>query len=129
MKKCTEIILFTILVLSLIGCKTRYVPIETIQTEKEFVDRWQRDSVYLHDSIWIEKKGDTLWMEKYKTVYKEVVKRDSVFITDSVRVQVPYPVVEVQEVNRLHHWQIVLMCLGGVLIGLLAYRLLRWWKK
>lgn len=112
----------------LIGCKTRYVPVETIRTEKEYVDRWQRDSIHLHDSIWVEKKGDTIWLEKYKTLYKEIVRRDSIFVTDSIRVQIPYPVVEIKEVNRLHTWQILLMCLGGVLIGFLGYRLLRWWK-
>lgn len=122
-------LLFSILLLSLLmGCKTKYVPVETIRTEKEYIDRWQRDSVYLHDSVWIEKKGDTLWLEKYKTVYKEIIRRDSVFLIDSIRIEVPYPVVEVREVNRLRQWQIVLMCLGGVFIGLLGYRLLRWWR-
>ena len=114
----------------LIGCaKTVYVPVETVRVEKEYVDRWQQDSIHLHDSIWVEKKGDTIWLEKYKTLYKEVIRRDSVFVVDSIRVDKPYPVVEIKEINRLYHWQILLMCLGGVLIGLLAYRLWRWWKK
>lgn len=112
----------------MIGCKSKtvYVPVETIRKEKEFVDRWSRDSIHLHDSIYVERKGDTLWLEKYKTIYKEKLVRDSIFVTDSVSVEVPYPVVEVKEVNRLRNWQIILMCLGGVLVGCVGWRVLRW---
>lgn len=117
--------------LLLFSCRTNtvYVPVENVRTEKEYIDRWQRDSVYLHDSIFVAQRGDTIWLEKYKTLYKEVIRHDSVFVTDSIRIEVPYPMVEVKEVNRLRTWQILLMCLGGVLIGATAYRILRWWKK
>ncbi len=124
---------FIISVLTLTGflflsCKTKtiYVPVETQEKQKEYVDRWQRDSIYLHDSIFVEKKGDTIWLQKYKTIYKERLVRDSIFITDSIHLQVPYPVVEVKEINRLRTWQIILMCLGGVLIGYVGFRLMRW---
>lgn len=111
-----------------LSCKTKtiYVPVETQEKQKEYVDRWQRDSIYLHDSIFVEKKGDTIWLQKYKTIYKERLVRDSIFVTDSIQLQVPYPVVEVREVNRLRTWQIILMCLGGVLIGYVGFRLMRW---
>lgn len=102
---------------------------ETVRIEKEYIDRWRQDSIHLHDSIWVEKKRDTIWLEKYKTLYKEVIRRDSIFVVDSVRIDKPYPVLEIKEVNRLYHWQTLLMCLGGMLIGTLIYRLWRWWKK
>lgn len=117
-----QILLLSFLLL-LISCKTQtvYVPVESIKTE--YQDRLQRDSIYLQDSIFIVMKGDTVWYEKYKYLYRDKLVRDSVFITDSI--QVPYPVVEVKEVNRLKNWQLTLMCLGAVLIGLLGFRLWR----
>lgn len=124
MKWLTCGFLLSILLLSC-KAKTIYVPVETIQKEKEFIDRWSRDSIYLRDSVYVERKGDTLWLEKYKTYYKEKIVRDSIFITDSIKVSVPYPVVEVKEINRIRSWQIILMCLGGVLIGLVGYRVVR----
>lgn len=117
-----------VLVMASCATKTVYVPVESKEKNKEYVDRWMRDSVYLRDSIYIEHKGDTVWLQKYRTLYKEKLVRDSIFITDSIRVQVPYPVVELKEVNRLRNWQLVLMCLGGILIGIGGYRLTRWFR-
>ncbi|WP_165022209.1 hypothetical protein [Dysgonomonas sp. ZJ279] len=101
----------------LISCKSKtiYVPVESVKTE--YKDRLYRDSVYLHDSIMIKMKGDTVWYEKYKTVYKDKLVRDSVFITDSV--QVPYPVIEQQEVNRLSSFQSFQIWCGRILLILL----------
>lgn len=125
MKYLAYVLLLSTILLFSCKAKTIYVPVETIQKEKEFIDRWSRDSIYLRDSVYVERKGDTLWLEKYKTYYKEKIVRDSIFITDSIKVSVPYPVVEVKEINRLRSWQIILMCLGGVLIGFVGYRVVR----
>lgn len=111
----------------LFSCKSiEYVPVETIKTE--YQDRWQRDSIYLHDSVMVRIKGDTVWMEKYKTIYKEKLVKDSIFIVDSI--QVPYPVVEYKEVNKLTKPQSLFIWFGKVLIGLIGIGLiiifLRW---
>lgn len=121
---------FILVMLLTLSCKTNtvYVPVETIEKEKEYIDRWNRDSIYLYDSIYVEKKGDTLWLQKYKTIYRERIVRDSIHITDSVRIEVPYAVVEVKEVNRLKTWQTILMCLGAALIGYLGFRVVRFFK-
>lgn len=126
MKQIISVLMFASVLLLSCKSKTIYVPVETIEKEKEYIDRWRRDSIYLHDSIIVKKKGDTIWLQKYKTIYKERLVRDSIFITDSIHLQVPYPVMEVKEINRLRTWQIILMCLGGVLIGYVGFRLMRW---
>jgi len=104
MKRLIKIIILLLLVFVLFtSCKTKtmYVPVETIKTEyKETV---LRDSVHLHDSIIIKMKADTVFYEKYKTIYKNVILRDSVYKVDSV--QIPYPVVEYKEVNKLTTFQ------------------------
>lgn len=92
-----------ILVIVSAGCRTRrvYVPVETVRTE--YQDRILRDSIRLYDSIYIRETGDTIRIEKYKYLYRDKLVRDSIYRTDSV--QVPYPVVEYREVNRLTGWQ------------------------
>lgn len=64
----------------------------------------QRDSIYIHDSIYVREKGDTVMLYKEKIVYQykertdteDKVKQrtDTVYInhTDSIYVEKPYPV-------------------------------------
>lgn len=127
MKKIIYFILALVLCSITFGCKTKlvHVPEETIKKEKEYIDRWHRDSIHVKDSIIINKAGDTIFIEKYKYIYKDKVVQDSIFITDSIKINVPYPVEFVKEVNLLHNWQIILMCLGGVLIGYLGFIVIR----
>lgn len=96
-------ILLTLLILLLGSCRTNtvYVPVETVKVE--YRDRLYRDSVRLYDSVFVKVANDTVWMEKYKYLYRDKLVRDSVFLTDSV--QVPFPVVEYKEVNRLTSFQ------------------------
>ena len=130
MKKIIHAILLIAFCCMAFSCATKlvHVPVETIKKEKEYIDRWQRDSIHVKDSTVINKDGDTIYIEKYKYIYKDKFVRDSIFITDSIKVDVPYPVEVVKEVNHLKQWQIILMCLGGVLIGYLGFRIFRKFK-
>lgn len=122
--------LLAIILAFMVGCKAKtvYVPVESVKTE--YRDRLERDSIHLYDSIFIDrwKSNDTVFLtkEKYKYLYRDKLVRDTICKTDSIAV--PYPVIDIQEVNRLKTWQIILMCLGGVLIGFLGYRLFRLFK-
>lgn len=110
------------------ACKTNtvYVPVETVKTE--YKETIFRDSVYLHDSVLVRLRGDTVFFEKYKTVYKNKFVRDSVFVCDSI--QVPYPVVETMEVNRLSGFQWFQVWCGRILLILgMGYVLFRWGKR
>ena len=99
------------------SCGTvKYVPVETVKTE--YVNKTdtfiQKDSVFCRDSVYVEKKGDTVTVNKvryvYKDKWKEVVKVDSFIKTDSV--QVPYPVEK-----NLSKWEKLKMDAGGIAIG------------
>lgn len=109
--------IITAMVLTCCKSKTVYVPVETVKTE--YRDRMERDSIHLYDSIFIDrwKSSDTVFLtkEKYKYLYRDKLVRDTVFKTETI--QVPYPVIEYREVNKLHSWQITLMCMGGFMIG------------
>ena len=77
------------------GCKTKYVSVPEIHTEYiTMADTTVRkDSVYLKDSVYVERKGDTLYVNKtlyrdrYHNIYK--VKKDTVVKRDSVNVAYP----------------------------------------
>lgn len=95
MKKLILTISLTVL-FSACATKVIKVPIHTTETEIEFRDRFIRDSIHIHDSVFIKHKGDTIWMERYKTLYKEKIVRDSVYLRDNIRVEVPI-IVEVEK--------------------------------
>ena len=83
-----------ILVLLLSGCATKVVTVPEIHTEYVYrTDSFlQRDSIYVNDSVFVREKGDTVWIERYKTLYRDrwrdVVRVDSVVKVDSI----PYKV-------------------------------------
>ncbi len=101
------------------GCK----PVERITVRTEFVDRLRYDSIYLSksDSIYMYKNGDTVRIEKFKTVYKDRLKiiKDTVVRTDTV-VTVTKPVTKIVEkkVHGLFWWigLINIIAVGGWLV-------------
>ena len=84
--------IFVVLIFS--GCKSKtvYVPVETVK--KEYIDRLKRDSIFMSDSVFVDRflRGDTVFLtkEKYKYVYKDRLKVDTIANTDTIRV--PYPI-------------------------------------
>ena len=130
MKKICPIVV--IISLLLIGCRTQYVPVETVRTE--YINKTdtfiRRDSVYYKDSVIIEKNGDTITIQKTKTVYKDrwMYKNsvDTVIKVDSI--QVPYPVE-----RKLSLWEQTKMNAGGIAILIvfvfIVIILLRWLVK
>ena len=82
--------------LVLAGCKTvRYVPVPSISVDSVYVDRFARDSVYLRDSVWVNRYvlGDTVYVDKVSVryAYRDRWRSDTVAVVrrDSVRVPVP----------------------------------------
>ena len=81
--------------LALGSCKTKYVSVPEIHTEYiTMVDTTViMDSVYQRDSVYVERKGDTLYVNKtlyrdrYHNIYK--VKKDTIVKRDSVNVAYP----------------------------------------
>lgn len=108
--------------LLLVGCTTtQYVPTEV--TKIEYKNKEIVDSIYIRDSILIREKSDTVFLEKYRFVFKDKVLKDTIVRIDSI--PVIHTVEKIVEVNKLKKWQIILMVLGGVLLGIIGYKLLR----
>lgn len=86
-------VLVAMLVWMLQGCKVQDCIPETIVRDS-IVTEYKHDSTYIyqHDSIFIKEKADTVFVEKWKTRYKDVMKieRDTIWQENKV--------VEVKEV-------------------------------
>ena len=120
--------LITILLIAIFcSCaSTKYVEVPIERTKIEYKDRLSIDTVIQHDSTIITMLGDTVYLEKYKYIYKVKELRDTINITDTTTVTKPIEVVK--EINKLYTWQIVLMVLGGVSIIILVYLIIKKFK-
>lgn len=118
-------IIIPCLMLSLLsGCKSvQYVPVETVRTDSVYVDRFQRDSIYQRDSVYINRwtAGDTIYQDKivYKYIYRDKVKYDTVSILRSDTVRVPFPVD-----RELSKWEQIRLDVGGWAIGIVIITIL-----
>lgn len=125
MKKLLIAILVSLL---LSGCaSTKYVEVPVNRVKIEYRDRTFIDTLIRNDSTIIRERGDTIFLEKYKYLYRIKEVRDTVSMTDTITVVQKVEVVK--EVNRVHNWQIILMVLGGAAIALGLYKLVILIKK
>ena len=106
---------------------TKYIEVPVDRVKIEYRNSVSVDTIYRSDSTIIREKGDTVFLEKYKYIYKVKELKDTVNITDTITV---VNTVEVtKEVNKLYNWQIVLMTLGAFAIVILLYGVIKWIKK
>lgn len=112
-------ILFAVLTMLLAGCKTKQVIVTVPEYHTDTI--WQsntlRDSIYLHDSVYVKEHGDTILIERWHTAYRDRVKTDTIYKSRVDSVGVPYPVTEYVE-KKLSKVQKGLM--GTGVLSLLA---------
>lgn len=115
--------------LILCSCKTKYVSVETVKIDTIYINKLQRDSIYMYDSVFVKDKGDTVFVEKYKYLYRDKLVRDTLYINRTDSVQVPY-----QVEKELTRWQQFRMDFGGwaiviviitilIVVGRMVYKL------
>jgi hypothetical protein len=120
-------IIAALLICALLGSctTTKYVPMPEYHTDTTYITKQQRDSFYLHDSIHIKERGDTVWIERWHTRCENHLTHDTTYISKTDSVPVPYPVIK--EVERpLSKTQKGLMGIG--LLSLLATIVAVAWK-
>lgn len=72
----------------------KYVPVETVKTDSVRVVDVQRDSIHILDSVFVREKNDTVYLTRWKTIYKEHLKTDTIV---EVRVDSVNTVIEVEK--------------------------------
>lgn len=93
--------------LMIVSCRSvKYVPVETVKTDSVYVNKVQRDSIRLQDSIFVFVKGDTVRIEKYKYLYRDRAVVDTVYKVQCDTIRVPYPVEK--PLTRWQQWKIEL---------------------
>lgn len=123
-----EMPIIVLILLLLNGCaSTKYVEIPIDRIKIEYKDRTEIDTLIQKDSIITLLKGDTVFLEKYKYLYRIKEVKDTVAKTDTITT---VQTIEVEKkVNELKNWQIILMVLGGGFIMLCIYKILCQFKQ
>lgn len=113
-------LLFAALMLTITGCKTqeRIVTVEKVRTDTTYITKQLRDSIWLHDSIYMRDRGDTILIERWHTRYQERQVHDTLYQSRVDSIPVPYPVTEYVE-KRLNWWQKMRMHCGEAFLALL----------
>lgn len=84
MRNVTKIIL-NLLLLLLFACSTVEKTSDVgFVSQQNFVGRTRVDSVMLRDSIFIREKSDTVFYTKYRTLYKERLRVDTIVRCDTL---------------------------------------------
>ena len=118
--RCITLAPFMCLLFVICSCRTvKYVPVETIKVDTTYINKLQRDSIYMLDSVYVKEKGDTVLIEKYKYLYRDKLVRDTLYMAKTDSIQVPYPVEK-----ELSQWQKLCIKLGGwafavIIIGII----------
>lgn len=113
--RCITLAPFMCLLFVICSCRTvKYVPVETVKVDTTYINKLQRDSIYLLDSVYVKEKGDTVLIEKYKYLYRDKLVRDTLYMAKTDSIQVPYPVEK-----ELTRWQQMKQELGGWALGII----------
>ncbi len=118
--RCITLAPFMCMLFVICSCRTvKYVPVETIKIDTTYINKLQRDSIYMLDSVYVKEKGDTVFIEKYKYLYRDKLIRDTIYISKTDSVQVPYLVEK-----KLTKWQQFRMNFGGLAMCIVVISIL-----
>lgn len=123
-------IIMALLICALFGSctTTKYVQVPVVHNDTTIITKHQRDSIWMHDSVLVSEKGDTVRIEKWHTKYVKKEVHDTLYQskTDSV----PYPVEVIKEVPaELTWWQQARLHLANILLFALLLGVIIWIGK
>ena len=93
-----------VLFLFLCGCRTEYVPIESVRYDSVMIEKLMRDWVFVRDSVYLKELGDTVYKYKDRVVYVYKNRVDTFFAEKIREIEVPVPVE-----RKLTWWEVVKM--------------------
>ena len=125
---------FLIAISLLASCTaTKYVEVEKVRVDTTYITKWQKDSVWLHDSIHVKERGDTVLVEKWHTKYVEKQVHDTTYVATHDTIPQPYPVETIKMVEKdFTWWQRLRMWLGNIgllgILGVIGYYGVKLWR-
>lgn len=114
--------LVVMLAMMICSCRSvEYVPVVERKTDTLLCYSSIRDSIYMHDSIHVTEKGDTVRIERWHTKYVEKLTHDTIYRSSRDSIPVPYEVTKYVE-KKLTKTQMGLIGIGLLaLIALVAF--------
>lgn len=71
---------YVTLVWAMVGCKSiEYVPVIEHRTDTVIKTHQRLDSIYVHDSTYIHERGDTVWVERWHTRWRDRLLLDTIY--------------------------------------------------
>lgn len=101
--------------LCLCGCRTEYVPVESVRYDSVMIEKLMRDSVFVRDSVYLQEKGDTVFKYKDRFVYVYKKRVDTLFAEKIREIEVPVPVE-----RKLSWWERVKLNYAEWIFGILV---------
>lgn len=129
MKRYIHVIIIAVTTLlvfmALFSCTSvKYVPVETVRENSAVIKQWERDSIFIKDSIFISTKADTVYHTRIKWLSRDRVIRDTVYRVSSDTIT---KVVKVEK--ALTGWEKAKMSVGGYTIVCCAILVAIWFAK
>ena len=130
--KCEAVMIAIALLMLLIflsSCTTtKVVTVEKVKTDTTYITQHQRDSIWLHDSIHVTERGDTIRIERWHTKYISKEVHDTLYRAKHDSIPVPYEVIK--EVPRQKTLlERVVVCAGIIAIMILILIIVSKLKK
>lgn len=120
------VIVIVFLAMAFTGCTTtKYVEVERVTHDTLKITKHQRDSIWLHDSVLVDKSGDTIKIEKWHTKYVEKQIHDTLYQSKTDSIPVPYTVEKLVE-KQLSGWQNFRIWLGNIALAVGAISVAVW---
>lgn len=100
----------------LVGCKSiEYVPVVEHKTDTTYITKNHRDSIYVHDSISVRDRGDTVWIERWHTRWRDIYQIDTIYQATHDTIPKPYVMLEYTD-KPLSAWQKLRIYIGDIAI-------------
>ena len=125
---------FLIAISLLASCRqVEYVTVEKVRTDTTYITKWQKDSVWLHDSIHIKERGDTVMIERWHTQWRDRLRVDTIYQATHDTIPQPYPIETIKEVPaELSWWQRLRIWIGNIglfaILGVIGYYGVKLWR-
>ncbi len=121
----TRALIIPLLALTLAACSPRTLtahPVELPRITRRDLrsETRSRDTLIIHDSIYIRVKGDTVWRDRIRTLrdIRTLTLRDTLLIRDSI--PVPVEVLRTVPVEKPLRWHQKTLIYSGILLWLLV---------
>lgn len=86
-------VLLVVIAAAFTSCtRTMYVPVTSVQHDSIYLHTHSRDSIVVRDSVTIRENGDTVWLTRWRTEYRDRIRTDTAYIERRDSIQVLYPV-------------------------------------